>query len=542
MKIEKKYSSVVLILFVMFFFSADLVAQKHLSYIDLVKRLYDLEYLATLPSQGEKSGTFSSYDRASKYDKNSDSYIEWDANHDGSGYIRKEGEDIVIFEDMGTGVIWRIWSALASEGHIKIYIDNDNNPVVDKPFKELFEVFPAVDAINIMNFPNLVYTLSRGRNHFLPIAYNKYCKIVLSPGWGAYYHITYSNFQNVSVQSFTDSYSRQENIFLAETDRFLGNRGYSRKKYDNEKREIIPITVPSDKDVTVKILEGKKAITYLTLEPADRFAEIGPELLNDLWLSITWDNDSHSAVLSPIGKFFGAYNENHNYRSLPLGIIGNQFYSNWYMPFAEKASIKLINKGDKDMDIVMSLVFKNIDESPADLLRFNARWFEEDHFEKGQKEKGKEIDWVFFKTDGIGRYCGVTFFVDNRWEEPDLPANTWWYGAWDKKNIDWWWGDGDEKFFVDGEKFPSTFGTGSEDYIGYAWSAEPPFPTFDSPFASQPSTPINGNGFTVVNRFQIADNIPFHKSFTGCLERYKKGQVTNSHNCFITATVYWYQK
>ena len=32
-----------------------------------------------------------------------------------------------------------------------------------------------------------------------------------------------------------------------------------------------------------------------------------------------------------------------------------------------------------------------------------------------------------------------------------------------------WWGEGDEKFFVDGEKFPSTFGTGSEDYFGYAW-------------------------------------------------------------------------
>lgn len=39
--------------------------------------------------------------------------------------------------------------------------------------------------------------------------------------------------------------------------------------------------------------------------------------------------------------------------------------------------------------------------------------------------------------------------------------------------MDWWWGEGDEKLFVDGEKFPSTFGTGSEDYVGYAWAAEP---------------------------------------------------------------------
>ena len=56
------------------------------------------------------------------------------------------------------------------------------------------------------------------------------------------------------------------------------------------------------------------------------------------------------------------------------------------------------------------------------------------------------------------------------------------------------------------------FGTVTEDYKGYTWSAEPPFPTFDSPFASQPFTPLNGNGHTIVNRFHIADNIPFQES------------------------------
>ncbi len=38
-----------------------------------------------------------------------------------------------------------------------------------------------------------------------------------------------------------------------------------------------------------------------------------------------------------------------------------------------------------------------------------------------------------------------------------------------------WWGEGDEKFFVDGERFPSTFGTGTEDYFGYAWCSEKTF-------------------------------------------------------------------
>ena len=53
------------------------------------------------------------------------------------------------------------------------------------------------------------------------------------------------------------------------------------------------------------------------------------------------------------------------------------------------------------------------------------------------------------QTEGRGRFCGVTLHV------------------WNPRGG--WWGEGDEKFFVDGEKFPSTFGTGSEDYFGYAW-------------------------------------------------------------------------
>ena len=155
---------------------------------------------------------------------------------------------------------------------------------------------------------------------------------------------------------------------------------------------------------------------------------------------------------------------------------------------------------------------------------------------------GRGLDWPVVKISGKGRFCGLTLHVENTWDEPEKEADEWWYGKWDKKTIDWWWGEGDEKFFVDGEKFPSTFGTGSEDYIGYAWSAEPPFPTFDSPFACQPYTPINGNGHTVVNRFQIADNVPFQKSFEAYLEKYKKDQWGMNNRCLYDVVVYWYQK
>lgn len=132
--------------------------------------------------------------------------------------------------------------------------------------------------------------------------------------------------------------------------------------------------------------------------------------------------------------------------------------------------------------------------------------------------------------------------VETTWEEPKIPAECWWYGKWDRKSIDWWWGEGDEKFFVDGEKFPSTFGTGSEDYIGYAWAAEPPFAKFQSAYACMNRMPLNGNGFTSVCRFQIADHVPFFASFEAFIEKYKQNTWEEKNRCVYACVPYWYQQ
>ena len=80
-----------------------------------------------------------------------------------------------------------------------------------------------------------------------------------------------------------------------------------------------------------------------------------------------------------------------------------------------------------------------------------------------------------------------------------------------------WWGEGDEKFFVDGEKFPSTIGTGSEDYFGYAWCSPQ---LFQNAYHNQTRNDGNNRGHVSVNRWHIADNVPFQKSFEGCIEKY----------------------
>ena len=70
---------------------------------------------------------WSSYDRASKYDEATGKYVNWDANGDGGGIIRREGEQVVMAEMEGPGCIWRIWSATAEKGHVKIYLDGQRD-------------------------------------------------------------------------------------------------------------------------------------------------------------------------------------------------------------------------------------------------------------------------------------------------------------------------------------------------------------------------------------------------------------------------------
>ena len=126
--------------------------QQTMTYDDLVERLYDPGRLSVLPQEGEVSGQWSSYNRDSRYDEESGKYVSRDHNRDGEFFIRKEGSSQVIAEMEGPGVAYRIWSALARQGHVKIMIDGDT--VVDMPCNDYFEGEHAP-----FDFPALSYTL-----------------------------------------------------------------------------------------------------------------------------------------------------------------------------------------------------------------------------------------------------------------------------------------------------------------------------------------------------------------------------------------------
>jgi hypothetical protein len=73
-----------------------------------------------------------------------------------------------------------------------------------------------------------------------------------------------------------------------------------------------------------------------------------------------------------------------------------------------------------------------------------------------------------------------------------------------------WWGEGDQKVFVDGEAFPSTFGTGTEDDYGVAYGNNRPFVR---PYHAQTRVDGPGSGGHIsLNRWYMLDALPFSRA------------------------------
>ncbi|MFO1513802.1 MAG: DUF2961 domain-containing protein, partial [Verrucomicrobiota bacterium] len=440
-------------------------------------------------------------------DSKSGKYIRWDANGDGGGIIRKEGDQSVFAEMEGPGCIWRIWSATVKEGHVRIYLDGATEPAVDLPFAGYFDGKNAP-----FTRPLLVHTTAaNGYNNYTPIPYQKSCKIVADPDWGQYYQFVYTTFpKGTKVPTFKRELSAEENAALDEADRKLRNSG-PRDASNGYARSVHNGPVKANSSVIASKLDGSRAIALIRAKvdlpesPADRDA------LRELVLQIRWDGEASPSVWVPFGDFFGTAPGANPYRALPCGLTEDGWwYANWYMPFGKSAEVKLINDGKVDRQVQLEVYHEPLKGKAADLARFHAKWHRDEFL---PTEIARAIDWPLLKTSGRGRFCGVMLHI------------------WSPRGG--WWGEGDEKFFVDGEKFPSTFGTGSEDYFGYAWSSAT---RFFHPLHNQTFNSGNCKGHISVNRFHIADQIPFQKSFEGDIEKY----YSNAKPALYASTVYWY--
>jgi hypothetical protein len=266
--------------------------------------------------------------------------------------------------------------------------------------------------------------------------------------------------------------------------------------------------------------------------------EAGPGEISHIWMTIAsderfhlkkmvlrmyWDAESSPSVEAPVGDFFGlGLGEYFLYQSVPLAVGGDKALNCFFpMPFQKHAHITLTNEGKQRADAV----YWNIDlrayksALPADTLYFHAQYrqaapnkaFPGNRFNLDGKE-----NYVWMEATGRGHFVGVTMSVI--------------------ENQDGWWGEGDDMFFVDGEKLPSINGTGSEDYFLGAWDfGGKPFAygLFGAPVVG---AELQGGRWSVY-RFHLDSPIPFTKSLRATIEH---GHANDRGDNYYSVA-YWYQ-
>ena len=507
--------------------SADITDGRHIhtgggnvsySYVDLIGRLTDLERLAELPAMGETSAEWTSHDRSSTYDPGTGQYLNWGANNDGDAIIRMQPDGGAVLAEMsGPGCIWRIWAGTPVDGHLKIFLDGSNLPAVDLPFRDYFNGTQAP-----FNYPSLVYEACKGLNSYVPIPYNVSCKVVIYGNRNTYYQFNYSTFApGVTVPTFTRSLTAAEQGALSKADIYLGNHLGTDPAgmRSGETTTTNSFVIAPGQRVRPLNLQGQGAITAFKVR-VNGISDAGDQwaALRALTVSMFWDRETNASVWAPLGDFFGTAGGYIPYTSLPLGKQTNGWmYSYWYMSFASHAEIAIGNDGNATRNVEVIITRARLTRPIGRLARFHAKWNRGTYV----TGNGRSPDYRFLTTVGQGRFVGLALHV---YQTVDLSPGP-------------WWGEGDEKFFVDGEKMPAWFGTGSEDYFGFSWGTPGHFSKAYHTQALAPSGNLYAPGNRALNRFQITDNVPFQSSFEGCVEKWF---YTNDTITTFATMPYWY--
>src|ERR1051325_9678627 len=203
--------------------------------------------------------------------------------------------------------------------------------------------------------------------------------------------------------------------------------------------------------------QGWKVSPYVHVKGKSTFtlAEItGPGAIQQIWLTpapldktrwfiirMYWDDETEPSVECPLGDFFACgWGRFCQISSLPICVNpGSAFNSYWQMPFRKKAKITLENLDDNQMTIYYQINY-TLTKVPDDAAYFHAQ------FRRENPMKTKGLYTILDGVEGSGQYVGT-------------------YLAWGVHNTGWW-GEGEIKFFMDGDKeFPTIAGTGTEDYF-----------------------------------------------------------------------------
>jgi hypothetical protein len=553
---------------------------QEVSFATLMRELVDRGSLAREASPAFVSVQRSSTDPASKTPSEAGT---WFANGDANNFIRMETNteagtpaegrrEWVMLDERGPGAVVRIWSA-NPRGTLRVYVDGQSTPVIEGAMAALLTGAGAIAGVKVP--PPLAHAAGRGCSFYLPIPYAQACKITTDVE-GVYYHVQARRYAaGTRVETFDAATPTQEQLataaaelerswptpasggevpvakigaelltaktVLATTDDELGGRTRWQAAGDELAIALAQATRRAQEgEFTASRDSAEGAFTLSsktsTLAPgatitlaawtekgnSGAIVEVVLAIQADVDASatkslvITGEFDGVRTVLAPVGGFFGCGHglnpSRDRFRSVTSdGVLR----ARWVMPYEKAGTISVGNFGQSAVRVGLGLVSTASAWTPGS-MHFHAGWRGETEISTigGQGTR----DWNFITIEGTGVYVADTLSVSN--ESP------------------LWWGEGDEKISIDGEAFPSHFGTGTDHYYGIAWCSTA---LFGNPFHAQARADgkeRNNWGWTTMSRVRPLDVIPFEKSLKFDLEVWHWDTTRMSYE----STAFWYAR
>ncbi|MDR3707273.1 MAG: DUF2961 domain-containing protein [Capsulimonadaceae bacterium] len=287
---------------------------------------------------------------------------------------------------------------------------------------------------------------------------------------------------------------------------------------------------------------GWKVRPCVTVEPGQvlTIAEIdGPGAIEHIWLTCKsdfwrrliirfyWDDELTPSIEAPIGDLFcNGWCKPVAVNSLPIAVNPRGgFNSYWEMPFRQKARITVENLWHEPHTGLFYQVDYTLTDIPDDAAYLHAQWRRSNPVPYG------DIHTLVDGITGHGHYVGT-------------------YVAWQSNN-DGWWGEGEIKFYIDGdEENPTICGTGTEDYFGGAWcfEVEGQYVPYSTPFLGfhqilKPDGAFKSNMRFGMYRWHIPDPVRFAQDLRvtiqalGWRSNYRFLPLQDD----IASTTFWYQ-
>ena len=270
---------------------------------------------------------------------------------------------------------------------------------------------------------------------------------------------------------------------------------------------------------TLADIEGPGAIQHIWMTPTG--------LYRHAILRIYWENSENPSVERPVGDFSAnAYQGTYSpLISLPVCVNpSSAFNCYWEMPFRKACRITMENIAEEDMTLFYQIDY-TLTDVPEDCAYFHAQ------FRRVNPLPYKQDYTILDNVRGKGQYVGT-------------------YMAWGVNNCGWW-GEGEIKFFLDGDQdYPTICGTGTEDYFcgSYDFDVEGHYTEFCTPYSGlsrviRPDGLYQSQQRFSLYRWHIADPIRFDENLRVTIQAlgWRKGGRYLPLQDDIASVAYWYQ-